>query len=410
MPTVLDTHVICKQPGRYIGWPTVGRAPDGVLYALFSGDRDGHVCPFGKNFLIRSEDEGQSWSAPALVNDTPMDDRDTGLCIHPDGTLVMSWFTSFLYGRNALRYHDERKRKRFWAFRPAEAWAEKLQTVTPEIARQFGPLLHKAGPLESGQAIRSARESGYPLWFEGEDRRYPPRTRRLGYWTRRSTDGGRTWDAPTPSPVSAPHGPNLLPNGDLMYVGSMPQRASDDGVLLGVAVSSDKGVTWALRATVNGSPENLDWEALGEAARLCEPHVVAAPSGKLVAMARCEVGTNALRRLWQFDSTDGGQTWTEPRKTNLTGFPPHLLRLRDGRLMVSYALRHDAPYGQRYCFSNDEGETWDLAQQLACTEAPNGDQGYPSSVELPDGTILSVYYQRERIEEKPCLMQTRWRP
>ena len=44
----LWTRVICKQHGRYIGWPTIARCKTGELLAVFSGDRDEHVCPWGK--------------------------------------------------------------------------------------------------------------------------------------------------------------------------------------------------------------------------------------------------------------------------------------------------------------------------------------------------------------------------
>ena len=48
----LWTRVICKQPGRYIGWPTVARTKTGELLAVFSGDREEHVCPWGKTHLV----------------------------------------------------------------------------------------------------------------------------------------------------------------------------------------------------------------------------------------------------------------------------------------------------------------------------------------------------------------------
>ena len=76
---IIDSKVICEQPGRYIGWPTIGKAPDGELLVVFSGDRDAHVDPFGRTFLMRSGDCGQTWGDPELINDTPLDDRDTGL-------------------------------------------------------------------------------------------------------------------------------------------------------------------------------------------------------------------------------------------------------------------------------------------------------------------------------------------
>ena len=55
-----STRVICKQPGRYIGWPTISKAPDGELLVVFSGDRDAHVDPFGKTFLLRSSQRGNN--------------------------------------------------------------------------------------------------------------------------------------------------------------------------------------------------------------------------------------------------------------------------------------------------------------------------------------------------------------
>lgn len=40
-----------------------------------------------------------------------------------------------------------------------------------------------------------------------------------------------------------------------------------------------------------------------------------------------------------------------------------------------------------------------------------GDLGYPSTCLLPDGSLLTVYYQQQRPvrSELPCLMATRWR-
>ena len=73
---VLWTRVICKQPGRYIGWPTIARCKTGKLLAVFSGDRDEHVCPWGKTHLVRSSDDGETWSAPEIIRDSPLDDRD----------------------------------------------------------------------------------------------------------------------------------------------------------------------------------------------------------------------------------------------------------------------------------------------------------------------------------------------
>ncbi len=43
MPQPADclwTRILCKQPDRYIGWPSIARLKSGELLVVFSGDRD----------------------------------------------------------------------------------------------------------------------------------------------------------------------------------------------------------------------------------------------------------------------------------------------------------------------------------------------------------------------------------
>ena len=97
--TILSTKVICKEAGKYIGWPTVARTREGELLAVFSGDRAGHVCPWGKVQMVRSADGGETWTEPEIVCNTPLDDRDAGILETREGTLVVSWFTSLAFDR-----------------------------------------------------------------------------------------------------------------------------------------------------------------------------------------------------------------------------------------------------------------------------------------------------------------------
>ena len=91
----------------------------------------------------------------------------------------------------------------------------------------------------------------------------------------------------------------------------------------------------------------------------------------------------------------------------MLGFPPHAICLQDDRLLVVYGLRMP-PYGQRACLSADGGASWDVEAERFLPPAPNADLGYPASVQLADGSILSVYYQVDQRGEKTCLMGTRW--
>lgn len=370
---IIESKVICRQPGRYIGWPTIGKAPDGELLVVFSGDRDAHVDPFGKTFLLRSGDSGETWDEPELINDTPLDDRDTGICACRDGAIIVSWFTS---------HYDSETYQRMCPAGEEERWRRKLESVTIDDIRQW-----------AGERLVNGRYA-------------------LGHWIRRSTDSGRTWEDPVPVPPTAPHGPIELTDGRLMFVGieTNQRRAEHEGSIV-AAESCDQGRTWSVIGRINMFPTYLG-DAPDGYAYLCEPHVVEVAPDRLLAMARHEEiphEQGRLRgRLWQFTSDDGGHTWTEPEPTDILGKPPHLTKLADGRILVTYGYRHE-PYGERACLSPDGGETWDYEREIILRDdAPSGDLGYPASVQLDDGTIMTVYYQQDQPGEKTCLMTTQW--
>ena len=96
------------------------------------------------------------------------------------------------------------------------------------------------------------------------------------------------------------------------------------------------------------------------------------------------------------------------KPVGLDGYPPHLIRLADGKLLSVYGRRR-GNLGEFACLSDDQGRTWDVKNEIKLAGHWNGDLGYPASVQLPDGTILTVYYQAEFKGEKTCLMGTLWR-
>ena len=345
-----ESKVICKQPDRYIGWPTVAKTAAGELVAVFSGDREEHVCPYGKDQLVRSKDNGMNWTAPETIHDSPLDDRDAGLLITRKGTMILSWFT--------------------WDFPEAK--------ITNNAAWSMG--------------WRSYLDS-----VTQADRR-----KHHGYWIRRSADNGKTWEEPVRTPSSAPHGPIQLKDGRLLYVGK-GWLDEFGGAAVSAAESKDDGKTW-----------NVIWsQALtnAEQQRLSEPHAVELADGRIIAMLRYSGSkTEAEGHLWQTESADGGHSWTPPVMTPIWGYPPHLILLKDGRVLCTYGYRK-APFGQRACLSYDGGKTWDIEREIIIrSDALTDDLGYPASVELADGTIVTVYYQVDKPNEKTCLMMTRWTP
>jgi hypothetical protein len=112
--------------------------------------------------------------------------------------------------------------------------------------------------------------------------------------------------------------------------------------------------------------------------------------------------------LRQSESYDGGRTWTTSHVTDIWGYPPHLIQLSNGWVLASYGVRRE-PYGEKACISKDRGNTWETENEIMIQPAMNSDLGYPASVQLDDGTLLTVYYQIDQEGEKTSLMSTHWR-
>ena len=93
---ILSKQIICQEPGRYIGWPTIARTRADELIVVFSGDRDGHICPWGKMEMVRSADDGETWTEPVVIRNTPLDDRDAGLLETSAGVLRVRTRRAFL--------------------------------------------------------------------------------------------------------------------------------------------------------------------------------------------------------------------------------------------------------------------------------------------------------------------------
>lgn len=93
-----------------------------------------------------------------------------------------------------------------------------------------------------------------------------------------------------------------------------------------------------------------------------------------------------------FVSEDEGQSWAAAGPLTLPRqHPGHLLRLKDGRIVLTYGVRDPGHPGVGMRWSDDEGRTWKAATTLAHLEGST-DHGYPSTVELADGALVTAYY------------------
>jgi sialidase-1 len=339
---ITGEYVVCKQPQRYIGWPGIALAENGDMLMVFSGDRDWHVCPWGKIFLVRKAAGEAHFGEPEVIVNTLLDDRDPSLVVLNDGTILLTFFTSLAFADSKIE-----------RYKPYEKHSAKL-----------------------------SREI---------------RDRYLGTWAVKSTDNGKTWSEPVASPTHTPGGPTLLSDGRLLLV-----RPS-------VYESTDNGASWQQICRIERNPET--WNS--RYAFLSEQHAVEVSPGHILGLSRYRQKGGSDIRLRQIDSYDGGRSWSEPKPTGMLGYPAHILKLKNGWLLASYG-RRIAPMGQRACISTDGGKTWETENEIVLSNAidqDSGHLGYPSSIEMPDGSIWTCYYQihSEKDGEYPSLMATHWR-
>ena len=347
---IRDTKVISHLSHRYHGWPTLARRKSGQLLLVCSGGRESHVCPFGRVELMRSNNGGQSWTWPQALIDTAIDDRDAGVVETARGSLLVTTFTSLAFEQPTY------------------------------FAKPDGP----------GGKARVAR------WTAARDRvPKAARHKMLGEWIIRSTDEGQSWSSPSRCGVNSPHGPVNLSGGHLLYAGKELYHGEHR---IGASVSTDDGVTWKWAGTIPTRPGD-------DHRQYHELHAVEAANGSIIAHVRNHNPRNAGETL-QSESSDGGKTWSMLHEIGVWGLPSHLLRLADGRILMSYAHRRK-PFGNQVRISDDHGRSWSAPIGLS-EDGAGGDLGYPSTVQLDDGSLVTAWYEKLRTSQFAVLRQARW--
>jgi sialidase-1 len=326
---------IYESRSEYCAWPSLAGTSDGDLIVLFTRSEE-HLGPDGAILLSRSTDKGRTWQRPVVVLDSPIDDRESGITALRDGRLLAHFWSTF---------HTR----------------ESYGSLPPDSYRR-GVIDRWIAFLER-PAYRAAESSS-------------------GAWSAVSTDGGRTWSKLFRGHDSV-HGGIELSEAELLLAS---YREHPDTIT--VYAAAPPACSWSTVATIpSPGPASVSF---------CEPHILQLTSGRVIMMIRATVrpynDQDPRCVLWESYSDDNGRTWVDPFPTPLWGFPPHLLLLSDGRVLCTYGYRRP-PYGERACVSVD-GITWSPDDELVLRDdAPNGDLGYPASIEIEPGLILSVYYQ-----------------
>ncbi len=332
--------VIYKDDKFFSSFPSIVRRPSGELLVAFRrapnrvpmGGKTGHTDPNSHLVLVRSKDDGATWSDPELIYADPYGgSQDPCMIQLRDGTLLCT-----TYG---------------WCLMPDPA---------------KGPKMFSVGNFKF-----------------------------LGGTVLRSTDGGHTWEKPiypppTPGekhvglwgqPVPAYNRGAMCEGADgrLFWVVACQRTNDGEQTSTHLMISSDKGKTWNYSCPVSADAK----------ISFNETSIYETPKGDLVAFLRSE---NFNDHTVVARSTDHGKSFQPWVDSGFMGHPHYALRLPDKRVLLVYGYRHQ-PLGVRARVLNAECTDFATAPEMVLRDdGVTGDLGYPWATMISKHRALVVYY------------------
>ncbi len=294
--------------GTYQAFPDACRLRNGDIVAVFYAGyahvslpkppewpKGGRIC------LVRSRDEGRTWSEPTVIYDDPDDNRDPHIAEMPDGSLVCTFFSLRPTGKESPKW-EGRGAKMIRSTDGGKTWGREARTLVGAGERWY-----------CSAPVRCVSDG---TWLLGVYRYAPPSETYGGVL--RSTDNGTTWEGP----ILIGKGQNLpldaetdvieLKDGTLYAA----LRSGKPDVPMHYATSADGGKTWT---------EAKDIGFRGHA-----PHLYRMKSGAILLTHR--VPNTALHI-----SRDEGKTWQGPFEIDhVLGAYPSSVELKDGTVLFVY--------------------------------------------------------------------------
>ncbi|MEZ4968974.1 MAG: sialidase family protein [Flavobacteriaceae bacterium] len=342
----------------YQAVPDACRLKNGDIVVVFY-DGDNHVTypnleypNAGRICLIRSKDEGRTWSTPTIIYDDVNDNRDPHINQMSDGSLTLSFFS--------LEFDKSE----------TQSAIEEEPSYSQDKVSKYGnnpDLLHEQKPENSELKVRP---TGQIKWTS------------KGPYILKSFDNGSTWEKEA----------KLIPTSILEWNCSAKVKEMPDGSWLlpvyrsepskkaawgGVIPSFDKGETWGQVVPI-GEDANLVLAA--------ETDVILLEDNTLFAVLR---GDRSLVNMHYASSNDFGKNWKPVNDIGFVGHAPSFTRLKSGEILLSYrAYCEKSGYYTGLRISRDEAKTWEGPYLIDDTPG-----AYPSTIELSDGSILAIYYE-----------------
>lgn len=272
-----------------------------------------------------------------------------------------------------------------------ECWASK----DGELWKLAGtPTQHEPNTIRMNHAAGLAKNGDLLVLCSGwTDEKQPQRPKQAAFrddilrsWVCRSGDGGRTWTVNKEFIVAEKGWSEFIPFGPIIsgedgalhtscYTGEFTDPAE--------STKTKSYRSWHFRSDDDGK----SWRPTSViGAKHNETSILHLGGKRWLAAARIDA-------VELFRSDDDGATWLDPQRvTARNEINAHLLRLKDGRLLLSYGNRVKNQFGVLAKLSSDDGKTWGEPIRLA--HALSADCGYPSSVQRADGKVVTAYYAK----------------
>lgn len=238
----------------------------------------------------------------------------------------------------------------------------------------------------------SARTYDPALWHDPSGRLWlfynlaDLKTKEFSVWamtTDNSCDAAPRWSAPRKIDLGVPFAfrlnkPTVLTTGEWLLPVTWSATAPEGWFahghqLQGVAISTDRGATWALHGGVQAPPWAL------------ENMTIERRDGKLWMLIRTGSGV-----LWQSFSSDRGRTWSGGSATSIVnpGVRFFVRRLASGRLLLINTPDPKQRRSLYACLNNGE----DDALFGPGLELDGRDKvSYPDAIQFADGLIFAVH-------------------
>lgn len=291
--------VISRGPaaGTYQAFPDACRLKDGSILCVFYGGY-GHISlptadwpKGGRVCMVRSRDEGRTWSAPEVLFDDADDNRDPHIAQTSDGTLWCSFFSyrkkgdKVEYDTNVVCSRDG-----------GETWETKARTLAPGWA-ESAPVRE----LPDGTYLLGVYTEDGASWYGG---------------VLRSTDRGKSWSAPVP--IGKDAGLPLDAETDVIRLkdGTLYAALRSSKINMHYATSADEGLTWS-------AVKDIGFKAH------C-PHFTRLSTGEILLCHRLPATSLHVSR-------DDAKTWQGPYQVDTVGGAyPSTVELKDGSVLIVY--------------------------------------------------------------------------